>query len=170
MMKRMKPLSVVLSWLIVAVVLAGAHPARAQAPSTLCNGPSCNGQDPQASNCSADGQIPSDPTSTQAIYDNTGRSVGRIEVRYSPTCKAAWARTLISDPQYCPGQLLAQITRNGDFSHFTKVDFVFPNNKDGSGCVLRSPMLYVPNPFLVSANGGRFSQFSSSTPLINPRQ
>jgi len=167
-MKRMQPLYVVLSWLIVAVVLAAAHPALAQAPSTLCKGPSCNGQDPQATNCSADAQTPSDPTSTVPIYDNTGKAVGLVDVRYSPTCKAAFARARISDSQYCPGQLLAQITRSGDFTFFTKVDFAFPNSN--GVCVLRSPMIYAPSSFLVSAAGGSFNRFSSATPLIDPQQ
>jgi hypothetical protein len=162
----MKRFSIVLSWLVLAIVLAGAQPALAQSPT--CRGPSCNGLDPQETNCSADAQTPSDPTSAVPIYDNTGQAVGRVDVRYSPTCQAAFARARLTDAQYCPGQLLAQITRGGDFVFFTKVDFVFPNNN--GVCVLRSPMIYAPSPSLVSATGGIFSRFASSTALIDPRR
>jgi hypothetical protein len=164
-MKRIKPLSVVLSWLVVTVLLVGAHPALAQVPT--CRGPSCNGQDPGLTNCAVDARTPSDPASTQTIYDNTGKSVGRVVVRYSPACQAAWARTVISDPQYCPGQLFAQIQRNGDFIAFTKIDYVSLSNGE---CPLRSPMINVPSPFLVSAFGGSFGQFGSPTRFVDPRQ
>jgi uncharacterized protein DUF2690 len=167
MMNRMKPFFVMLAWLVVTVVLVGAHPALAQTPT--CRGPNCNGQDPGVTNCSADAQTPSDPNSTQALFDNTGAFVGLVEVRYSPACQAAWARTRIFDgTAYCPGQLLAQIQRNGDFASFTKVDYVYA--KENGTCPLRSPMLYVPRPFLVTATGGIFNRYTASTLLVDPRQ
>lgn len=59
----------------------------AAAPSAMavsCWGDWCSGQDPMATGCAADAE-------TLAWVD-ADASTGRLELRWSPTCKTAWAR------------------------------------------------------------------------------
>ncbi|WP_406085941.1 DUF2690 domain-containing protein [Kitasatospora purpeofusca] len=70
----------------VATALGGlAAPTASAAPPRVaagCSGLSCFGLDPANTGCSADGYT----------VESVGSTKGTIELRYSPSCKANWAR------------------------------------------------------------------------------
>ncbi|MFF7186661.1 YjfA family protein [Streptomyces sp. NPDC008222] len=74
-----------------AAVTTTAVPASAQtAPSAspTCHGPTCEGQDPRTTRCSAD---------ARSVFDEVFQ--GRvIRLRYSETCRAAWAQLWNGQP------------------------------------------------------------------------
>lgn len=73
-----------------------------------CYGNSCNGLDAGATGCEADATT----RASSSIW--TGSSViGQIVIRYSPSCNAAWARTVTTAGAY---YLRAEITRSSPFA------------------------------------------------------
>lgn len=77
-----------------AAVAQSEPPAAPAAPAVAavsCTGIACNGKDPQASGCSADGRT---------LEDITVGSV-RLEMRYSNACAAAWTRTTVIQSYCC---------------------------------------------------------------------
>jgi hypothetical protein len=64
-----------------APALAAAKPA---APSGTCSGAGCDGQDPQSTGCAAD-------AINAAVTSEGGVT---LQLRYSPSCHANWARML----------------------------------------------------------------------------
>jgi Protein of unknown function (DUF2690) len=69
--------TVLLTALLLALVLGPAGPASAAS----CKGATCQNKNPQTSGCAADAVDLADIT-----------DAFRIELRYSPTCQAAWTR------------------------------------------------------------------------------
>jgi Protein of unknown function (DUF2690) len=67
-----------------AVVCGSWAVAAPRAMAVSCWGDWCSGQDPMTSGCAADAE-------TLAAVD-ADQSAGRLELRWSPTCKTAWAR------------------------------------------------------------------------------
>lgn len=70
--------------------LAEAAPAEQERVSAFggCYGVSCNGRDPSAMGCDVDAI-----TRTVAyIRNSAGATVGRVELRFSPSCNAKWSR------------------------------------------------------------------------------
>jgi hypothetical protein len=57
----------------------------AAAVPALCYANSCYGEDPDATGCSSD---------ARTIYNAPDASGPRVQLRYSPTCRAAWARAI----------------------------------------------------------------------------
>jgi hypothetical protein len=76
--------------LTLVLVSVLSTPAHAQA-KTGCTGMSCRGRDPQAMGCSRDART----LATAYAHRNF-----RVELRYSPTCNARWARTTYLDKYY----------------------------------------------------------------------
>jgi hypothetical protein len=109
------------------VALASAPLAAMAAPAphtwTSCTNKGCTGVDPQASGCSADARS----IRTAPIVSN-GRTLGWVELRWSPHCGANWARVVArSDPR-----LAATATRADGASESAK----------GVGTVLWTPMIF----------------------------
>jgi hypothetical protein len=73
-------------WTLAASCLAAAAavviPA-GPASAAVCDGVSCNGLDPNQAGCAADAITPVPPVTDQGVT---------LELRYSPTCHANWAR------------------------------------------------------------------------------
>lgn len=53
-----------------------------------CSGTGCNGTDPGQTGCSADGRT----VAYTNIVNSSGTAVGRVELRWSPTCQTNWSR------------------------------------------------------------------------------
>ncbi len=70
--------------LFTGVTTIFVSPSAAMAAGT-CTWSACDGRDPQTSGCSADGQTLDSFTSNIDGY-------AYVELRYSPSCHAAWAR------------------------------------------------------------------------------
>lgn len=70
---------------------ATAASAAPEVAAVSCTGIACNGKDPQASGCSADGRT---------LEDITVGSL-RLEMRYSNACAAAWTRTTVIHSYCC---------------------------------------------------------------------
>ncbi|MDX3588907.1 YjfA family protein [Streptomyces europaeiscabiei] len=87
---------------------AVAAPAHA-APAAGCYGASCEGKDPDVY-CADDARSPVGGVRIGQAY---------VELRYSPSCRAAWAR--ISDASYGNGQFTPFVTvhRNSDGREYT---------------------------------------------------
>ena len=89
---------------VAAMVLATPSSASAAA---------YDGTDPDATGCSADAI-----TARSHYIDYDGRRFGQVQLRYSPTCKTAWARIVSMLPSGCvPSQQNcggATIHRNSD--------------------------------------------------------
>ncbi|NYI06601.1 DUF2690 domain-containing protein [Allostreptomyces psammosilenae] len=68
---------------------ASAAPVEAQAPAASCFGAECNGLDPVAAGCVADSTV------QDFAYSETD---GVIEIRFSRTCGAEYARLVYSRP------------------------------------------------------------------------
>jgi hypothetical protein len=62
--------------------LAVAAPAAQAAPAATCVGSQCNGREPNGTTCAGDAV-------TVRQVSSAGRS---IQLRYSPSCRAAWGR------------------------------------------------------------------------------
>lgn len=77
----------------LGLVLAGVSSTRAAWAAT-CRGVSCIGQDPGDTGCNSDAYT----VACNAIVDRYNTQIGRIALRYSPTCNAAWGRLAIYVP------------------------------------------------------------------------
>ena len=89
---------------IVFVALALARPAQAAQRDW-------DGVDPRDTSCNADAK-----TVASAVIDFEGHRLGSIELRYSPSCRTAWAR-LDNDMDHVPGDAhggFADIVRESD--------------------------------------------------------
>jgi hypothetical protein len=76
---------------ILALTMAGAAMFLAPAAhASSCDGGGCSGQDPIAAGCAADAYTPSGAT--------VSTPQGFVELRYSPSCHANWARISNSSP------------------------------------------------------------------------
>lgn len=71
---------------LLATGLAAAPNASA---ATSCLGATCNGKNPAATTCAND---------ARTVADNKQAPIGAMELRYSPSCRAAWGRFKISAP------------------------------------------------------------------------
>lgn len=90
-----------------------------------CYGDYCSGKDPSSTGCAADAY-------TAAAVDFTG---GRLEVRYSPTCKTNWSRL-----QIYPGGFAYHLAAVQDTGYRQDVDWAA---SVGEGTYW-TPMIYSP--------------------------
>jgi hypothetical protein len=104
---------------MAAATNAGPH-------TTSCTNMGCNGKDPQATGCSSTFQARS--IRTAPIVAN-GRTVGWIELRWSPHCGNNWARVVSASGS----QALAATA--------TRADNAMQSAK-GAGTVLWTPMIF----------------------------
>lgn len=71
---------------VMCTVLISPIPARAAG----CSGTGCNGKDPIAMGCSNDAY-----TVTSAdIKNGSGQTIGRVDLRWSPSCQTNWGRVV----------------------------------------------------------------------------
>lgn len=125
------------SLLLLALLVSGSnflqhHAAHAaSACQTAPSNANCNGQDPVATGCGNDG------TTLLSIALNTGT----VAVRYSPTCKSAWAHTTNGTVV----TLQATITRSPGTPSYSS-SFV-----QATG--VKSPLVYIGGHLLVQACG-----------------
>ncbi|MER5645085.1 DUF2690 domain-containing protein [Streptosporangium sp. NPDC002524] len=70
--------------MVIALLSALAPAASAKTTGLLCRGTQCNGVDPQTSGCGNDART------LETVEDTGGWVI--LELRYSPTCYAVWAR------------------------------------------------------------------------------
>ncbi|GAB3148450.1 hypothetical protein GCM10027290_33190 [Micromonospora sonneratiae] len=78
-MRRFFP-AVLVAALVTVGALVGASPAQA----ATCNGASCYGKNPYTEGCAGDAYTP-----TGAAFSS---AAGYVELRYSPSCNANWAK------------------------------------------------------------------------------
>ncbi|MFF2408257.1 DUF2690 domain-containing protein [Streptomyces sp. NPDC058092] len=94
--------AVLATGLVFAALPATAHAASA-APQGGCWGSSCTGKDP-AAYCAGD---------AYTVHSaRIGQTAGVIELRYSPSCEAAWARITGKRDIYNAGAPKAKVIRN----------------------------------------------------------
>jgi hypothetical protein len=93
-----------------------------------CYGAPCTGQDPGATGCEADAVT----RASSDIMSGT-TAVGKIVIRYSASCNAAWARTVVTSGS---SYLRAEITRSSPYAT-SQAESTSPID------ALRSPMLAV---------------------------
>lgn len=108
---------------------AATHRTSAVAPlldacSSNPSNATCNGVLPEQTNCPADAQV----LATTDIYSGT-TVVGRIVLRYSPSCQTAWAHTVSN----FNANLYAQIRRSDGLLY----------SRSAFGTGVRSPMVFV---------------------------
>ena len=96
---------------------AGFLAPPAQASAQACSGSGCDGKNPNTY-CGSDART---VESLRIAYSGAPSGVGPLlELRYSPACRAAWAR--ISDAGWSSGdayQPSAKVIRNGDGRTYT---------------------------------------------------
>jgi hypothetical protein len=104
-----------------------------------CSGNSCNGLDPGATGCEGDAV-------TRAATDlvSSGVVVGRVAIRYSPSCNAAWARVSTTNPY---GQYLRAEIKRISPAATAQAAPPYPDT------ALRSPMLGVTAGSKFTATG-----------------
>ncbi|MET8770911.1 DUF2690 domain-containing protein [Streptomyces sp. NPDC004658] len=71
-----------------ALLAGGLVAAPSASAATSCLGSSCNGLNPGSTTCAND---------ARTVAEGTG-PVSAVELRYSPSCRAAWGRFKISAP------------------------------------------------------------------------
>jgi hypothetical protein len=91
--RRLLATAAVLAAAPTLMVVAVAGPAGATSPPApaarvTCSGDGCTGQRPELTGCDKDGRT----IRTGKVVDASGRAVGTIELRWSPTCGTNWAR------------------------------------------------------------------------------
>jgi hypothetical protein len=79
--------------LLAALVAIGVHPTPAAAAA--CTYSACNGRDPQSTGCAVGAR-------TIADFESEQDGFMYVELRYSPTCHAAWARSTVAAPGMMP--------------------------------------------------------------------
>ena len=62
-----------------------------------CSGKSCAGQDPEKTGCSKDQQL----VDEVLLKNDQGERVGFVDLKYSPTCEAYWAK-LVNEKFWAP--------------------------------------------------------------------
>jgi hypothetical protein len=118
----------------IPIILAAATlPARAAG----CSGMSCDGQDPVQTGC-VNGAY---TVASDYIYES-GVVIGRVDLRYSPTCKTNWARTI---SYIGPETIDAVITRDDVGEHF--------NEYLGNVSNVYTDMIYAPSPICAQGLG-----------------
>ncbi|MGH4029339.1 DUF2690 domain-containing protein [Actinomycetota bacterium Odt1-20B] len=73
---------------LLAGGLMTATPASAASPAASCHGASCNGRNPATTTCQNDAR-------TVAVGTGPRKA---MELRYSPSCRAAWGRFRLNAP------------------------------------------------------------------------
>lgn len=143
---------------LLVAAFAFALPAflgSSSASAGTCRGTSCIGLDPIATGCNNDAYA----VGCYPILDLFGTQIGRVALRYSPSCNAAWGRVAI----YVPRDSSHVEVRNQSFTLLA--------SKDGNSSVssLLSPMTFGNQTQL--ASGSIFisgTGYGASTQFVNP--
>lgn len=130
---------------VASLFLLGTAP-RADAATTCYEG-GCNGQAAANTTCANDAEV---------IYSvNIYRASvleGYLELKYSPSCRAAWARVI----SYLPNGSWAQINSNYDPG---LSEFCPGGSVPGTGC--NTTMIDDANPYTSYATGGVYDSFGN---------
>lgn len=105
-----------------------------QSSSVGCWGDYCSGQDPEATGCAADAET------VAVLVDDKGG--GRLDLRWSPTCKTNWARWQQYPVGWCMNCTPLGIYAVQDGGYMQSVDFT--DNLPQGGDTRWSPMIYSP--------------------------
>lgn len=100
-----------------------------------CSGESCAGQDPEKMGCAKDQKL----VDEVLLKNSTGERVGFIDLKYSPTCKAYWAK-LVNEKFWAPMWV--------SLSHYDDGD-------------------WVTNSVTTQSNKGGTEQYSLMSPHLN---
>jgi hypothetical protein len=103
-----------------------------------CSGMGCDGQDPVQTGC-VNGAY---TVATDDIYDNNGAVIGRVDLRYSPTCETNWTRTI---SYIGPQTLDAVVTRDDIGYHLNE----YLDNVTN----VYTDMIYAPSPICAQGLG-----------------
>ncbi|HEX2572082.1 MAG TPA: DUF2690 domain-containing protein [Polyangia bacterium] len=137
-----------------ACALPGLLWARSAAAGT-CRGTSCVGLDPVATGCNSDAYA----VACYSIVDLNNTQIGRVALRYSPSCNAAWGRVAIFVPH------------DSEHIEVRNQSFTLLASKDGGSSLssLLSPMTFGGQTQL--ASGSIFisgTGYGASTPFAYP--
>lgn len=128
----MKQFTIAAGAAIIAMAAAGATAPSATAAS--CYGDWCSGQDPMATGCATDGRT--------IAY--RGDIVGaRLELRWSPSCKTAWARWHQYPRGWNVGTVVIELATIQDTGYVQKVNLE-GDNAPRDNDTRWSPMVYSP--------------------------
>jgi Protein of unknown function (DUF2690) len=122
---------------LVATPLIGlAVTTSAQAAG--CSGIGCDGQDPTLTGCASSAYT----VVSDYIYNSADTVIGRVDLRYSPTCGTNWARTT----SYIGAETLdAVVTRDDQGIHYNE----YLNNVTN----VYTDMIYAPTPACAQGGG-----------------
>ncbi len=73
---------------LAAAMLIGGSPSASAA--VACVGTQCDGKDPNLTGCASDPRTYA--LETKYMHNASGSRVGKVELRWSPTCQATWSR------------------------------------------------------------------------------
>lgn len=118
---------------IGAIPIAMAAPASA---SVSCYGDYCSGQDPAATGCEADA------VTIAAVQLDDG--AGRVDLRWSPTCKTNWARWQQYPTGWCFNCAPLELLAVQDTGYTQKLDWFDAGTSPQAGGTYWTPMIYSP--------------------------
>lgn len=101
-----------------------------------CYGDYCSGQDPEATGCAKDA------VTLEALQTDTGG--GRLELRWSATCKTNWARWQQYPVGWCLNCTPLSLVAVQDTGYTQKVDWFEAGTSPNAGDTYWTPMIYSP--------------------------
>jgi hypothetical protein len=115
--------------------------------ATSCYGPQCTGKLAANTTCASDGEVVEQAT----IYDViTGADIGYIQLKYSPSCRATWAR-VIADEAAASGSVGTTTARVISSDSSISVPACNGSGVAGTGC--NTEMIDDVSPLTSVANG-----------------
>ncbi|HEY3368713.1 MAG TPA: DUF2690 domain-containing protein [Symbiobacteriaceae bacterium] len=162
--KRLGALLGIVAVLSLSLGFAAPHPAAAASGCTSSpSDANCDGQDPGVTGCSNDAQT----AATSSVIDIYGHQIGRIVVRYSPTCRSTWAH-IVCNAGWTT--CTAQINRNDGLSYYASKQFPYAGTAQTT---FNSPMVYARG-YLVQATsfiqvfGGAYGYGNTAVVYVAP--
>jgi hypothetical protein len=123
---------------LAAAFTVGTVPARADAlpGGVTCYGDYCSGQDPVTTGCDKDAET------IASIQLDTGG--GRLDLRWSPTCKTNWARWQQYPVGVCLNCTPMALLAVQDTGYSQKLDWFDNGTSPDAGGTYWTPMIYSP--------------------------
>lgn len=117
--------------LALSLLATGLGTAPAYAES--CVGAECINMDPKTSGCEKGARTLG---KVKTLRNSKGQKVGKVELRYSDKCKAAWARTqsyvgkrsLRAEIQNCAGKSLTALATANGRVHWSPMEYLGPRS------------------------------------------
>lgn len=135
MRSKIKPLMAYMPTIFLLTPLLITTVLQKPALSSECSGNSCTGKDPEKMGCAKDQQL----VDEVLLKNGKGEQVGFIDLKYSPTCKAYWAK-LVNEKFWAPMSV--------SIFHY----------KDGN---------WAANPVTTQSNSGGTEEYSLMSPHLN---